>query len=123
MTTPNTAGGLPEPTARRLPAPRRPHRDPRQHPAAKGQRLPRVQFLDSAVMQNKSSNRAATQAVDAANASRKVRRRLVRAKALLRESESQLHNLPEQYRPAELIERVRLFLHRDDAEPNPKERP
>jgi hypothetical protein len=43
---------------------------------------------------------------------------LQRAKALLREVDQFLHDLPDRNHPADLAERVRLFLHRDDAHSN-----
>ena len=45
--------------------------------------------------------------------SQKTGRRLARAKALLRQIEHVLHQLPDRQCPAELLERVRLFLHTD----------
>lgn len=45
-------------------------------------------------------------------------RRLI---ALLREAVDVLHNLPEAYRPADLIDRLRLALSRADAPQAPKD--
>jgi len=49
--------------------------------------------------------------------SQKTGRRLARAKALLRQVEHVLHQLPDRQCPAELLERVRLFLHSEESTP------
>lgn len=45
--------------------------------------------------------------------SQKTGRRLARAKALLVEVEHVLHQLPDRQCPSPLLERIRLFLHRE----------
>lgn len=64
-------------------------------------------------MKLQSLDQAKEQARRWQRSSQKTGRRLARAKALLAETEQFLHQLPDRQCPSHLLERIRLFLHRE----------